>query len=259
MSFLSRFRKLHPSAPGDDSPASIARKLAAGGSHNIPGKDKPALVKLGVPTIKDKLNAVFMKKVQHPDARGIGAPDGGSYDTSGSGGQLRGNRPSLPYGCVWRGVCNKPADFEEGGLHNLFGKPDNEGYLRGYILIRVNCHGEQADITVSFQQCRHNAGGVILAFPFPKVAKLAFPVILTRFPARLALPAPPVRLLLMDAGQNYWTAPVVHCYRIQHDFAPYDPNKVVAVAYVKTPPDDESDFDRRTREIMERFNQRTGK
>ncbi len=127
---------------------------------------KPTALELaGVPTTQVKPNAIF-DYVLHSDARNIGGGNRASaFDESGSSGQLRGSRPSLPYGCVWCQRCNLPCDFEEGGMHNLYGKPDASGHHRGYILIRAECHGETADIVLTFEQARENARKAIIAFP----------------------------------------------------------------------------------------------
>lgn len=126
----------------------------------------------GVPKTKIQPNAVFAG-VDHPEARGLdGKFSDGGFDTSGGSGRLRGSRPEIIFGSVWCQVCNQPCEFEEGGMHNLFGKPDASGNHRGYILIRAYCHGDEADIALTFQQARENANRSIIAFPAPKDVKL---------------------------------------------------------------------------------------
>jgi len=136
---------------------------------------KPTPLELaGVPKANIKPNAIF-GYVDHPEARNIGggSPQG-IFDESGSSGQLRGSRPNIPYGAVWCQQCNRPCDFEEGGMHNLFGRPDSSGHHRGYLLIRAECHGETSDIALTFEQARENARKSIIAFP-EKVAILFLP------------------------------------------------------------------------------------
>lgn len=84
---------------------------------------------------------------------------------------LKGTRPEIHYGQVWCDLCNKPCDFEETGMHNLFGKPDSDGYHCGVILLRAYCHEEVSDIEIAFQDARHNAGMRIVAFAGPLMLK----------------------------------------------------------------------------------------
>lgn len=48
---------------------------------------------------------------------------------------------------VWCAKCNAPCEFDETGGHKLF-KGDGEGY----VYMRAYCHGEEADIQISFKQ-----------------------------------------------------------------------------------------------------------
>lgn len=111
---------------------------------------------------------------------------------------LSGSRPYIDAELVWCEICNRPVDeFDESGSHNLWGKPDASGHHRGYIMIRAYCHGQEADINLSFTAARQNAGKRIVAFAAPEVLPLPSP------PASLpffALPGP-LPLLLMDGRQ----------------------------------------------------------
>jgi hypothetical protein len=107
-----------------------------------------------LPAVRPEPNAEFAS-IHAPGARGV-------HFNSSEG--LSSMRPDISYGAVWCSSCNKPCDFEISGLHNLFGKPDSEGHHRGYLLIRAECHGEIADILMTFQQARENAGKSIIAF-----------------------------------------------------------------------------------------------
>lgn len=220
---MSWFRR----SPKKESIREVAKKIAAGGSHNIPGKDKPALV----PYVSKRPLVVF------EDAPGGHEAGNAQCFSDGSAGQLRGMRPNVSYGQVWCGKCDKACDFDEFGLHNLFGKPDSEGNHRGYLGINATCHGETVVLSVSFQELRQNAGRRIMAFLRPE----GYQKPVARLPgAARGLPETPKILLLMDKGQNYWTRTTA--------------GRFIAIAFRRTQELD--DFDRKTREIMERYEKR---
>lgn len=185
-------------------------------SKEIEVRPKTVLELAGVPKAKKpEPNAVF-ERVHHLDARQLSERAEGE---SGSSGKMRATRPEMPFGCVWCKRCNKPCDFEEGGLHNLFGKPDSTGHHRGYILIRAECHGEKSDILMTFQQARENSHKSIIAFDDIAIQDLK--------PAGRSMRAP-------------------------------NPDKIIAIAYrSENPPANE--FDARTQEIMDRFRDRQAK
>ena len=84
---------------------------------------------------------------------------------SGTSGQLRKYRPSLSFGDV---VCVKcggiPAEFDETASHNLFGRPDEDGQTRGYLMLRAYCHGQHEDVRIAFKAMRDNIGEKIEVF-----------------------------------------------------------------------------------------------
>lgn len=67
-------------------------------------------------------------------------------------------RPRLKYGDVWCCRCQKPCDFEDSAAHNAA----SPGRSRLYI--QVKCHGETANILMTFQQWGDNQGKRIDAF-----------------------------------------------------------------------------------------------
>lgn len=98
-----------------------------------------------------------------PSFKNISGAGAGVFEFNSSE-NLKGARPEIPYGAVWCEVCGKPCDFDESGLHNLWGKPDKSGHHRGYLVIRAYCHGQHSDISITFTAARENAGKTIVAF-----------------------------------------------------------------------------------------------
>lgn len=65
----------------------------------------------------------------------------------GSSSGLKHSRPKIDFGMVWCCRCNAPCEFDETGGHRLM-----KGDGSGYIFMRAYCHGEEADIMMTFAQ-----------------------------------------------------------------------------------------------------------
>lgn len=114
------------------------------------------------------------------------------------------SRPRIDFEQVWCELCNRPVEeFDESGAHNLWGKPDATGHHRGYILIRAYCHGDKADIKLTFTDARANPGRRIVAFAAPVLPFDPAPALAAPMPPvlRLLLAYPPLPLLLMESAE----------------------------------------------------------
>lgn len=84
--------------------------------------------------------------------------------------------------------CDKPCDFDITGGHKLWSAPDSEGETRGYLYIRADCHGEYADIKMTFQSARH-----FLRQKNPRMEIFGDPTL--GLPERIVLPKLPLMLM----------------------------------------------------------------
>lgn len=64
-------------------------------------------------------------------------------------------RPKLHWGSVWCKRCNKPCEFEDTATHNA------RNSSRSRLYIRAECHGETADVFMTFLQYQQGNGARI--------------------------------------------------------------------------------------------------